>query len=288
MTRFYNGGGIAGPQGAEGPQGPQGIQGQQGTQGEVGAALTILGSYPDLATFNAAALTGSAGDAWLLLSDGSLMVWNTDTLIWFDAGDLQGPQGQQGIQGESGDQGIQGTQGIQGIQGIQGVKGDKGDKGETGSSGLLTARVGSFFDTTIQTATLLNTAYAMTFNTIDISQGVSLVSGSQLTVDTTGIYNIQFSAQVRFLSGGGSGEVIQIWLRKNGTDVPESAGKIVVQTSVRYSIISWNYFVQLNAGQNVQLMWSTDNNRITLFNNTALPPAPGIPSVIVTMNQISA
>lgn len=128
MARFYNPD-LLGPQGIQGEQGTQGIQGEQGVQGETGAALTVLGSYPDLAAFNAAALTGSAGDAWLLLSDGSLMVWNTSTLVWDDAGDLQGPQGVQGIQGVKGDQGIQG---IQGEQGIQGIKGDKGDTGATG------------------------------------------------------------------------------------------------------------------------------------------------------------
>ena len=43
--------GIAGPQGIQGIQGEQGVEGPQGIQGEVGAALTVLGSYPDLASF---------------------------------------------------------------------------------------------------------------------------------------------------------------------------------------------------------------------------------------------
>lgn len=169
-----------------------------------------------------------------------------------------------------------------------GIVGPKGDKGDTGNSGLLSAKVGSFYDTTLQTATLNNTAYAMKFNTIDISQGVSVVSNSQITVDTTGIYNLQFSAQTRFLNGGGSGDTLEIWLRKNGIDVPETAGKVVLQTNARYAVVAWNYFIQLNAGQNVELMWSTNNDHIVLFNNTSIPPAPNIPSVIATMNQISA
>jgi len=108
--------GIAGPQGIQGEQGEQGVEGPQGIQGEVGAALTVLGSYPDLAAFEAGAggSPGNPGEAWLLESDGSLMIWNTATNLWEDVGDLQGPQGIQGIQGPQGEQGIQGVQGIQG------------------------------------------------------------------------------------------------------------------------------------------------------------------------------
>jgi hypothetical protein len=114
--------GPQGPQGIQGEQGPQGVQGPQGIQGEVGAALTVLGSYPDLAAFEAGAggSPGNPGEAWLLESDGSLMIWNTSTNLWEDVGDLQGPQGIQGIQGPQGEQGIQGVQGIQGPVGPSG------------------------------------------------------------------------------------------------------------------------------------------------------------------------
>jgi hypothetical protein len=116
---------IPGPQGIQGIQGPQGIQGVQGIQGATGAALTVLGSYPDLAAFLAGAggSPGLPGEAWLLISDGSLMVWNTATLAWEDVGDLQGPQGVQGVQGVQGNQGIQGVQGVQGIPGPAGLPG---------------------------------------------------------------------------------------------------------------------------------------------------------------------
>jgi len=119
------GSGPQGPQGIQGEQGPQGVQGPQGIQGETGAALTVLGSYPNLAAFQAGAggSPGEAGEAWLIESDGSLYIWNTATNLWEDVGDLQGPQGIQGVQGPQGEQGIQGIQGIQGPQGISGTSG---------------------------------------------------------------------------------------------------------------------------------------------------------------------
>ena len=85
-----------------GPTGPQGIQGPQGT---AGASVTILGSYVDLAAFQAGAGATAGihlGDAWLLLSDGSLYSWNGS--IWFDAGDIKGPPGAQGPIGPAGAQ----------------------------------------------------------------------------------------------------------------------------------------------------------------------------------------
>jgi hypothetical protein len=135
--------GPAGPQGIQGIQGIQGVPGEQGIQGETGEqgtagnSVTLLGSYADLAAFNAGAgsLPGAnIGDAWILLSDGSLMTWNG--IAWFDAGDIKGPQGEQGIQGI---QGIQGEQGIQGIQGIQGPIGPSGSLfAQTANSTIVT------------------------------------------------------------------------------------------------------------------------------------------------------
>jgi hypothetical protein len=167
--------GVPGPQGPEGPQGVQGEQGQkgdqgiqgiqgeqgmtgdQGPQGTAGNSVTLLGSYADLAAFNAGAgsLPGAnVGDAWILLSDGSLMTWNGTA--WFDAGDIKGPQGDQGPTGPQGTQGEQGPQGIQGIQGVQGVQGDTGAQGPAGLTGLFaqTSNGGPVTATIVETTIL--------------------------------------------------------------------------------------------------------------------------------------
>ena len=125
--------GVAGIQGPPGIQGPQGSQGVPGIQGATGTALTILGNYATPSAFTSANLVGSAGDAWLILSSGVLMVWNTINNTWFDAGALQGPAGPVG---NTGSQGIQGVTGLTGLQGIQGVQGPVGPQGGTGLQGL--------------------------------------------------------------------------------------------------------------------------------------------------------
>jgi hypothetical protein len=137
--------GDTGEQGIQGIQGLQGLQGIQGVKGDTGTALTILGNYATPAAFTSANLVGAAGDAWLILSTGVLMVWDTVTSSWFDAGALQGPagpagttgpQGTQGIQGLKGDKGDTGAQGPIGPQGNTGLQGIQGIKGDTGLQGL--------------------------------------------------------------------------------------------------------------------------------------------------------
>jgi hypothetical protein len=146
--------GIEGDQGIQGIQGEQGVTGDQGPQGTAGNSVTILGSYADLAAFNAGAgsLPGAnIGDAWILLSDGSLMTWNGTA--WFDAGDIKGPQGDQGPTGPQGIQGEQGLQGNQGLQGVQGIQGDTGPQGPSGLTGLFAQTA----DSTPVTATIVET-----------------------------------------------------------------------------------------------------------------------------------
>ncbi len=138
--------GLTGPQGAQGVpgiQGLQGVAGVQGAQGVAGVGVNMKGSYATMASFIAAALVGNPGDAWIITAGGSLMVWNTTTSSWNDAGDIQGPQGLQGPQGAQGPQGNQGLQGVKGdtgLQGPQGAQGIQGPKGETGSTGATGAK----------------------------------------------------------------------------------------------------------------------------------------------------
>ena len=131
--------GVQGIQGNQGLQGNQGIQGNTGAQGTAGNSVTILGSVADLAAFlvgPGASPGANIGDAWILLSDGSLMTWNGT--IWFDAGDIQGPPGATGATGATGAQGVQGNQGIQGVQGIQGIQGPAGLPGLFAQTALST------------------------------------------------------------------------------------------------------------------------------------------------------
>lgn len=264
------GNGVPGPQGPVGPQGPQGVQGPQGIQGETGAALTVLGSYPDLTAFYAGAggSPGTPGTAWIIESDGSLYVWNTATNAWEDVGDLQGPPGPQGIQGPQGPQGIQGVQGIQGIPGSNGLQ-----------------YYGSFYDTTDQQGGSIK---AFTLNTTDFASGISIQNNSEITFTTLGKFNIAFSAQL--VKTGGTATNIYFWLRHNGIDVPDSATVLEMGNNNTYLVAAWNYFVNVNTNpQQFELMWYTSSTNVSIETiPDASTPAgvPGVPSIILTVNQV--
>jgi len=284
--------GPVGPQGPQGTQGPQGIQGEQGDQGPQGTAgnsVTILGSVADMAAFLAgpgASPGANIGDAWIVLDTGSLMSWNGS--VWFDAGDIKGPQGDQGPQGIQGIQGPKGDQGIQGPQGIQGIQ---------GIPGTLAGKYGSFYDTTTQTAPLVGgipQIYRVKFNSTDLTatNGFSVVNDefgnpTRILATTTGVYNFQWSAQLQRLSGGQSKQAV-IWIRVNSTDIVGSTGHVTLQANAKYLLPAWNYFVKLNAGDYIQLMWSQDDDIEILYEGPSLTPPyyPGTASVIATINQI--
>lgn len=147
----------------------------------------------------------------------------------------------------------------------------------------------SFYDTTHQSATA-NTATAMTVNQTSIARGISLVSGSRFTASRKGTYNLQFSAQL--LNTDSAEHNVSIWLRKNGVDVADSCTDITVPARHGAfdgaSVAAWNYFIDLVAGDYVQLMWSTPN-ALVLIDYTAArttPVRPATPSLIVTINEV--
>lgn len=147
-----------------------------------------------------------------------------------------------------------------------------------------TPRYGSFYDTTIQTAAAINTAYAMTFNTTDLSVGVTLGSPtSRVYVDRANVYNVQFSAQVDKTAGGVA--LVWVWLRKNGVNVPDSAGQIRIQGNNAEILAAWNYIIQLNAGDYIELMWEVDDTSVILLAEIASAVHPSVPSVILTVTD---
>jgi hypothetical protein len=146
------------------------------------------------------------------------------------------------------------------------------------------ARYGSFYDTTTQLATVINTATAITFNTTDLSQGVFIGSpASRIIVDSEGIYNFDTSFQIDKTSGGTA--EFYFWFRLNGVDVPDSASQIRIQGNNAEIFSSLNYFFDLKANDYVELMFSVSDLSVELKSFVAGAPVPSIPSIILTVNN---
>jgi hypothetical protein len=145
-------------------------------------------------------------------------------------------------------------------------------------------RNGAFFDTTTQTAAAISTAYPITFNTTDITDGVYIgATTSQVFVDRIRTYNFQFSAQL-IKASVGTGNVF-IWYRVNGVNVANSAGKVTLAGSSAAVVVARNFVVKLNAGDYFELVFSTDDIGCQIVAAAAAAPAPAIPSVILTVTD---
>jgi hypothetical protein len=157
-----------------------------------------------------------------------------------------------------------------------------------GGFNTATGSYGSFYDTTIQT-NVASTARSMSLNTTDITNGVS-VSGSTnpfntyIKVANAGVYDIQFSAQVDKTDSGT--DEIWIWIRKNGTDLSDTATSVQLTGNGAHYVAAWNFFVNAAAGDYFQLMWYSPDANVRLHAEPAFGVVPGIPSLIVTVNRV--
>jgi hypothetical protein len=159
----------------------------------------------------------------------------------------------------------------------------------SGNFNTATGSYGSFYDTTTQINPVANTANSMSFNETAITNGVS-ISGSispfntYIKTENAGVYNIQFSAQIDKTDSGA--DAIDIWLRKNGIDLIDTATKLTLTNNNTKVVAAWNWFVQSATNDYYQIIWSSADTDMRLFAEASSSAHPGIPSVIATANRV--
>jgi len=139
----------------------------------------------------------------------------------------------------------------------------------------------------------------------DGSTGTYQVSVSQTVASTTitgtckskvrceiaGTYNIQFSVQ--FVNTDNNIHDTDIWMRKNGVDVPDTNSQFSVPNrhggTDGHLIGALNLFVDLAADEYIELMWATTDTSTTIEYIAAKtgPVRPATPSVILTVSIAS-
>jgi hypothetical protein len=262
--------------------------------------LTLTYNATSLIIPGSANKTTAAGDACMIISEGS---GNWKIVGYFA---ISGGGGGGGITALTGDVTASGTGSVAATIAVDAVDIPmlsatgtpdsttflRGDNTWAIPSGATpTGYHGAFQDNTTQTAISANTAYPVKFNTTELSNGVTIVNDgsgnpTRITLANTGIYNLQFSLQLE-KTGGSSNFIIDIWVRKNGVDIPDTTGKVVLTGSASASpvVAAWNYLLDLAGGDYVQLMWSTSNNNAVILAAAATPPHPSVPSSILTITQ---
>ena len=151
---------------------------------------------------------------------------------------------------------------------------------------------GAFQDNSDQSIVSTTTAYAMTFATTDYAEGISITSGSRLTVDYSGLYNLQFSSQ--FLNTDSQIHDISIWFRKNGTNIAASNSEFSIQNRHGSTdgglIAALNFFVPLQKNEYIEIMWRASSTAVSMQAIPAQtsPTRSATPSVIATMQHVSS
>lgn len=153
------------------------------------------------------------------------------------------------------------------------------------------AAYGGFSDSTDQTGNV-SAGVAMSFNTVDVSDGITLASGSRITVPSTGKYSLQFSAQYK--NTDNAQHDATVWLRINGSDLANSATQYTIPARKSasifgYGVASLTFLLDLNANDYVEIYWIPTAAAVTLEHLPAstTPAYPAIPSVIASMVQVA-
>ena len=152
------------------------------------------------------------------------------------------------------------------------------------STGLL--NYGFFTDGT-QTNPVANTVNLVTLGNTGPINGVSVIGGSAITVVNAGTYTLMFTVLVGKTSGGT--DTVSFWLRYNGTDIPASAQDLQLTNTLAQVFTSGNFTLDMTAGSNVQLCWSSADitAALTALPARVTPTRPTGASAKITLTRIS-
>lgn len=166
-----------------------------------------------------------------------------------------------------------------------------------GSGIHLTFPYGQFQSTVDQTAAAIDVAYAITYTQSDFADGVTLSSSSRLTVPSAGIYTVTFSIQ--FKNTTNAVQDIDIWLRKNGTDIPDTNSRFSIAArkgagNPSHLIATTSVMVELAANDYIQVMFHVTDVGVSIEHFPAVtysagvtPAHPATPSAIVQVEFAS-
>ena len=146
---------------------------------------------------------------------------------------------------------------------------------------------GLFYDTTTQTATAINTAYAVTFNNSALTNNISINSGDSSRIDfaKAGKYLITFTATMESTSA--STKTVYFFPRVNGVDVANSGIISTVHENGQRKVVTRNGIFSFTANDYLQAMWAVDDLDLYIEPESATAFAPATPSITMTINEIT-
>lgn len=143
---------------------------------------------------------------------------------------------------------------------------------------------GSFYDTQTQT-TLANTPTPMRIRNNVLANDCFIQDFTKITTNQTGVFNVQFSAQL-YRTSGGTNAHVDIWFSLNGVNIDNSNTRITIANNSHYLVASWNFILAMSENDYIEIMWMPSVGTIQLQMEEEQPLHPATPSVIATFNRI--
>jgi hypothetical protein len=144
----------------------------------------------------------------------------------------------------------------------------------------------SYYDTTTQTNPVADSVNLFSYDSVvsefQIARGIP---ATKIIVNEAGMYNFQFSAQLD-KTGGGATDVF-IWARVNGTNVPYSTTKVVIDGPNNEIVPSWNFLLDMDSGDYFELAWQSPDTNVVIASAAAASNYPETPSIIMTVVRVS-
>ena len=107
-------------------------------------------------------------------------------------------------------------------------------------------------------------------------------NGTHIVVDKAATYNFQFSIQVH---NGPQAADIAIWLKKNGSNVADTATYVTVPSNDK-NLIALNLWDTAAAGDYYEIAYQSDRSSTLFETIAATGNIPQSPAIILTLNQI--
>ena len=144
---------------------------------------------------------------------------------------------------------------------------------------------GTFNRTTNYVAAAANTAYAIPFTTAPVTNGISIGSPtSRIVFSQSGYYDI--SCTLQYTSSNAAQKDGYAWIRKNGTDIPQSSRITTLALNGGYTPVLISEAVSLAANDYIEIMFATTDVALSIVAAPATAFAPSSPAVNLIVEQV--
>lgn len=157
-----------------------------------------------------------------------------------------------------------------------------------GGGGLAQNNIpyGTFTTSANQTVAGANTATIVNSSFIEQDANKMYINNGKIYVEETGDYFVMFSAV--FTKSTANSTTVDLWIRKNGVNIPESNTRITVAGNSGETVMTASFILDLEYDNYIEFVFSSPdaNTKLTYYAASSSPTRPAVPGMIATLNLI--